>query len=169
MKSIKAVASDQRWPLARIHCTSLTFSYQILWILSPAVKSMVASRDCSKPHQSWFGACRKGASGGWIVHLSTLSFLRSFLFIQAGKWGHCGRPRRRYYRVSFSFSTCCFKVMAENNSIRWLHRARELWKGMWKRREAGVQGRSIAMWKKVQMLEWEQAVAEGKAPDLMRK
>lgn len=48
----------------------------------------------------------KGASGEWIMHLSTASFLRTFYFIQTGKWGSCGKPRRRYYRKRGGWFYC---------------------------------------------------------------
>lgn len=78
MNSINAVSSDQRRTLSRICCTLLTFSYQIPLILSLAVTSTVTSREYAKPHEGWFGGCRRGARGRQIVHLSILSLLRRF-------------------------------------------------------------------------------------------
>lgn len=60
MNSIKSVSSDQR-TLARIHCNLLTFSYQMLLILSLAAKTMVTSMDCSKPPPGLVWKLQKGS------------------------------------------------------------------------------------------------------------
>lgn len=73
------------------------------------MKSMVASRDCSKPHQSWFGACRKGASGGQIVHLSTLSFLRRFSLYRQASEGTVAGPEEGTIEFLFLFLLAVLK------------------------------------------------------------